>query len=89
MPAPPIGVNPSGFGKAKMSDNCAYCITLRGQASEAEINALSPLQVTVTQTGPHCTQLTFSTDQSGLVGLINFLHGQGFVMLAINQVEDF
>ncbi len=71
-----------------MRDNCTYCITLRGQVSEGEINALGPLQVSVTHAGPNRTQLTFSGDQSSLVGLIGYLHGLGFVLLAVNRIEN-
>ncbi len=79
--------NPSGLGKASMRDNCAYCITLRGPVSESEINAAGPLQVKVTRVEPHCTQLTFSSDQSGLVGLVGYLHGLGFIILYIERFE--
>ncbi len=70
-----------------MRDNCTYHIILRGAVDEGEINALGPLQVRVTQIGPRCTQLAFSTDQSGLVGLIGYLHGLGFVILSVNRIE--
>ncbi len=71
-----------------MNDICRYTIQLRGQVSEGEINTLGPLQVRVTQIEPHCTQLAFTTDQSGLVGLIGYLHGLGFVLLAVQRSEN-
>ncbi len=70
-----------------MKDNCVYCITLQGQVSENEITTAGPLQVKVTQAGPQCTRLAFTTDQSGLVGLIGYLHGLGFVILCVERVE--
>jgi hypothetical protein len=70
-----------------MNDICSYTILLRGQVSESEINALGPLQATASQGESHCTQLSFSTDQSGLVGLIGYLHGLGFVILCVERVE--
>lgn len=71
-----------------MDDICCYTIQLRGQVSEGEINPLGPLQVRVAQIEPHCTQLAFTTDQSGLVGLIGYLHGLGFVLLAVKRSEN-
>ena len=75
-----------------MNDICAYHIQLRGQVDEGEINAKSPLQMTVEQVEadkehPHAaTLLTVCTDQSGLVGLLRHLHGLGFVLLCVSRV---
>ncbi len=69
-----------------MRDNSIYHITLRGQVSESEINAAGPLRVKVIQVEPHCTHLAFSTDQSGLVGLISYLHGLGFILLSMKRL---
>ncbi len=69
-----------------MNDICCYTILLRGQVSESEINATGPLQVKVIQVEPHFTQLAFSTDQSGLVGLISYLHGLGFILLSMKRL---
>ena len=70
-----------------MNDLCRYTLQLRGLVSEGEINALSPLQMTAEQTETEITRLTFSADQSGLVGLLRHLHGLGFVILAMNRVD--
>ena len=70
-----------------MKDNCTYYIELHGQVSAVEINAMGPLQVEVTQAKPASTRLAFSTDQSGLVGLIGYLHGLGFGLLSVNRIE--
>ncbi len=70
-----------------MNDVCFYTILLRGQVSEGEINSLGPLQVQVTQVEPRGTQLALTSDQSGLVGLIGYLHGLGFVILSVKLIE--
>ncbi len=70
-----------------MNDVCFYTILLRGQVGEPEINTAGPLQVKVTQPGPHCSQLAFSADQSGLVGLVGYLHGLGFIILSVERNE--
>ena len=71
-----------------MKDNCTYHIELRGQVSAGEINAAGPLQVEITQVEPSSTRLTLSTDQSGLVGLISYLHGLGFVLLSVYRTDQ-
>jgi hypothetical protein len=70
-----------------MNDIFTYSLWIRGQISEAEINALSPLRMTVSQTDPAATQLSFCTDQSGLVGLLRHLHGLGIIFLSVNRME--
>ncbi len=71
-----------------MDDICFYTVQLRGLVSDGELNALGPLQVKAVQAGLQCTLLTFSADQSGLVGLISYLHGQGYIILGLKRVEN-
>ena len=75
------------FGRIKelerMQDICTYHIEVRGQVDEDAFNATSPLQMTVVRVDPAATRFTICADQSGLVGLIRHLHGQGFVLLSI------
>lgn len=68
-----------------MDDLYSYHIQIAGQASEADINAASPLRLSVAPGGPTTTLLTVHTDQSGLIGLIRHLHGLGFVLLSIER----
>ena len=76
-----------------MNDKCTYHIQLRGQVDEGDINATSPLQITValaeTNKGDSRsgTLITVCTDQSGLVGLLRHLHGLGFVFLSVSRVD--
>lgn len=58
-----------------MNDAGFYSIRIHGQVDEDEINAMSPLQMTVEQIDAATTQLTVWTDQSGLVGLMRHLPG--------------
>lgn len=66
-----------------MDDTCRYRIQIRGLLELEEINAMSPLQMTLEKVEKHSTRFTVMTDQSGLVGLIRRLHGLGFVLLSI------
>ncbi len=70
-----------------MNDLCTYLIELHGQMGEDEINAMSPLSVSVEKTDVAATVLAICTDQSGLIGMIRYLHGLGLVFLSINRVE--
>ena len=66
-----------------MNDICTYHIQLRGQVDEGDINATSPLQMTVVRVDQAATLFSVCTDQSGLIGLMRHLHGLGFVFLSI------
>lgn len=67
-----------------MHDIYTYHIQIRGQVDEDEINAMSPLQMTVVRVDTAATLFTVCTDQSGLIGLMRHLHGLGFVFLSVN-----
>ena len=66
-----------------MHDVCTYQIEVRGQVDENDINAMSPLQMTVVRVDTVATLFTVCADQSGLIGLIRHLHGRGFVLLSV------
>jgi hypothetical protein len=62
---------------------CTYTIEVRGQVDEKAFNATSPLQLTVVRVDPGATQFTLCADQSGLIGMLRHLHGQGFVLFSV------
>jgi hypothetical protein len=62
---------------------CTYHIEVRGQVDEDSLNASSPLQMTVVREDTTRTLFTICTDQSGLIGLMRYLHGRGFVLLSV------
>jgi hypothetical protein len=70
-----------------MNDMCTYHIQLRGQVDEGEINAMSPLQMTVQRADTTATLFTVRTDQSGLIGLMRHLHGLGFVLVSVSRAD--
>jgi hypothetical protein len=70
-----------------MNDMCIYLMQLRGQVDEGEINATSPLQMTVERTDATSTLITVRTDQSGLIGLLRHLHGLGFVLISVSRAD--
>ena len=66
-----------------MDELCTYRIEVRGQVDENDLNAMSPLQMTVVRVDTTATLFTACTDQSGLIGLMRHLHGRGLVFLSV------
>jgi hypothetical protein len=68
-----------------MQEMCTYRIKVQGQVDERELSTMSPLQIAETRTDTTATRFAVHTDQSGLIGLIRYLHGQGFLVLSITR----
>ena len=74
-----------------MLDSFMYQIELRGCVEVADLNAMSPLQITVldipteSENAYPATQLTVHADQAALIGLLRHLHARGFVILSVNR----
>ncbi len=68
-------------------NNCIYRIQLRGHIDEEEINEMSPLLLQREGGDTAVTQFSIATDQSGLIGLMRYLHGLGFVFLSVRCKE--
>ena len=68
-----------------MRDVCIYQIEIQGQLDQDDLNANSPLQIVISRVNPDATQFTISTDQSGLIGLMRYLHGLGLVFLSVRR----
>jgi hypothetical protein len=66
-----------------MDKICTYQIEIRGRMDENDLNKMSPIDITVMRVNPAATRFTIHADQSGLIGLIRHLHGQGFVLLSV------
>ncbi len=70
-----------------MDELCTYQIEIRGRADENDLNAISPIQMTVVRADAKSTLLTVSTDQSGLVGVLRHLHSRGLVLQSVRSVK--
>lgn len=66
-----------------MDDVCTYRIEIRGMMSEEDLNTMSPHQLTIEKEEEDSIIFTIQTDQSGLIGLIRYLHGRGLIFLSI------
>jgi hypothetical protein len=67
-----------------MKDTHIYFIQLGGRIAPAELNAISPLELTAVQTDRAATLFSVCADQSGLIGLLRHLHARGLVLLSVN-----
>lgn len=67
-----------------MKDVQTYAILLRGRIDLGEIGEASPLRVKAEFPQAQNTKLEVRTDQSGIIGLLRYLHGRGFVILSVN-----
>jgi hypothetical protein len=70
-------------GTRAMDELQPYQIEIRGRADANDLNAISPLKMTVVRMEAELTLFTVLTDQSGLIGLLRHLHGRGFVLLSV------
>jgi hypothetical protein len=66
-----------------MNDTHTYLIRLRGRIAPAELNAISPLELTAVRADRAATLFSVCADQSGLIGLLRHLHARGLVLLSI------
>jgi hypothetical protein len=66
-----------------MDDVGTYQIEVQGPVDELDLTTMSPLLLSAVQAGPASMRFTVRTDQSGLVGLIRYLHGRGLIFLSI------
>ncbi len=66
-----------------MQDICSYRIEVQGQVDENDFNVAGPLRMKVIRANPATTLLEIYADQSGLIGLLRYLHQQGFVLLTV------
>jgi hypothetical protein len=62
-----------------------YRIEVQGKVDEKALNVNSPMKMIVSRAEGDSTVVTIHTDQSGLIGLMRHLHGQGFVFLSLNR----
>ena len=68
-----------------MHDISIYYIEVKGQVDENAFNATSPVEVAVVKAEPAATIFTICADQSGLIGLIRYLHRQGLMLLSLHR----
>jgi hypothetical protein len=60
-----------------------YELRLLGEVSEDDVNRMSPCRVTLVRRDETTTTFRAATDQAGMLGLMRYLHGMGFVILSV------
>jgi hypothetical protein len=69
--------------------NSTYQLRLLGEVSQEDVNRMSPCRVSQVRRDEKTTTFRAVTDQAGMIGLMRYLHGMGFVILsAISEVKD-
>lgn len=66
-----------------MQDQVVYRILVKGQLDGDDFNRTSPIQITIEGASDAESVFTFLADQSGLIGLIRFLHRQGILICSV------
>jgi len=70
-----------------MEDILTYTIEIRGSADPDDLNAASPVKLTVVRAAGNRTTVSACTDQSGLIGILRHLHSQGLIFLSLRADE--
>jgi hypothetical protein len=60
-----------------------YELRLLGEVSEDDVNRMSPCGVSLDRRDETTTTFRAATDQAGMIGLMRYLHGMGFVILSV------
>jgi len=66
-----------------MDDIGTYYIEVEGHTDGNNLHRSGPLEMKLVWADDTTTLFTICTDQSGVIGLIRYLHGQGFVLLSV------
>lgn len=61
-----------------------YQIEVQGRVDKAFSDAEGPILIAVARSGDDSSLLHVRTDQSGLIGLLRFIHAKGFVLLSVH-----
>lgn len=67
-----------------MQEIHAYQIRVLGELDESTFNTSSPHRIKLEKSAPMGSLVTVYTDQSGLIGLMRYLHQQGYVILSVD-----
>jgi len=70
-----------------IDDIHTYTLKVNGFVDQDDINASSPVKLNVNRATEIATNLSTCTDQSGLIGIIRYLHSLGFILLSV-QINE-
>ena len=72
-----------GQNQLNLQQSFTYQIKVQDRIDKNEFNAMSPTRMMIERLDSEETLFTVYTDQSGLIGIIRYLHSRGFVLLSI------
>ena len=67
-----------------MQTEHTYQIEVQGRVDKVISDAEGPIHIAVARVGDESSSLHVRTDQSGLIGLLRYLHAKGFVLLSVH-----
>ena len=70
-----------------MLEQYLYQIEIQGKLDSKTLSSASPYRVSEISVSVDSTLFTFRADQSGFVGMIRFLHQQGYVLLSSRRIS--
>ncbi|MBN1666278.1 MAG: hypothetical protein JW862_04295 [Anaerolineales bacterium] len=68
-----------------MDESSTYQVEVLGTLSAGELNAGGPLQIADLRTRDGITRFNVRGDQSGLIGLLRYLHLHGLLILGFSR----
>jgi hypothetical protein len=69
----------------RMDDIYTYHIEVRGRVDKHDLRTMCPIEITEVREETAATLFAIRGDQSGLIGLIRYLHGRGFILLSVTS----
>lgn len=60
-----------------------YHVEVKGQIEASDLSTGSPLEMVLVRATTAATSFAVCTDQSGLIGVLRYLHGRGFILLTL------
>lgn len=68
-----------------MDELYTYQIEVQGRVVEDELNVSGPIEIAVVSIRADSTRFSILTDQSGLIGMLRYLHTHGLIFLTIQK----
>jgi hypothetical protein len=68
-----------------MDELYTYQIEVQGRVVEDELNVSGPIEIAVVSINSDSTRFSIRTDQSGLIGMLRYLHTHGLIFLTIQK----
>jgi hypothetical protein len=71
----------------KIQNICTYKIKVQNTLEPNVFNVGSPIKIELLHSEENSTLFAAQTDQPGVIGLIRYLHNQGYLILLVQRSE--